>query len=126
MEEPGTVNKKRGRVKLVIIILPSFFLLLLSIAIYQNCNKKKMDNLTSVKGILLNSAGSPVADAIVMIKDSDYEFNDMASVSNENGEFFLSNIVVPGRYVLEIKYNNASITREVYVPSAQHIIRINL
>ena len=125
MEKPGHIIKKRGRVKLLTIILPSCFLLFVIITLLHYTKNSTMDTNSSVKGIILNSAGMPVTDAIVMIKEGSHEFNDMASVSNENGEFFVSNIFIPGRYVLEIKHNDSSITKEIDIQSADRMIRIN-
>ena len=84
-----------------------------------------MSNYRSVKGIILDSTGSPVTDAVVMIKSGSHEFNEIASLSDENGEFYVSNIVVPGTYVLEINHGDTSITREVDIQSAERLLRIN-
>jgi predicted GTPase len=81
---------------------------------------------SSVKGIIHNKAGQPVEGAVVMIKEGTHEFNDMASVSNQTGEFFVSNIVIPGRYVLQIETNSNSVTKEINIQSADTVIRISL
>ncbi len=72
-----------------------------------------MATQTSVSGILQDSAGRPVSNAVVMIVDGSHEFNDMAAVTNDSGEFALPNVMVPGRYVLQIQHENGSQTREV-------------
>lgn len=87
---------------------------------------KKMETKSSVKGIIYNHAGRPVSDAIVMIKDGSHPFPEIASVSNQAGEFFVSGIVIPGRYVLQIKHDTATIIREINVQSADTVIQINL
>ncbi len=126
MEKPGFVNPKWGRVKFVRIILPSLILLVVIIVITIHFKKeKKMQTHGSAKGIIQNKAGKPVADAIVMIKEGSHEFNDIASVTNESGEFYLSNIVIPGRYVLLIQHDNGSITKEINVQSTDSIIRVS-
>lgn len=125
MEKPGIVNPKLGRVKFVRIILPSLILLIVIIVTTIQFKKEKtMPTHGSVKGII-NKAGKPVADAIVMIKEGSHEFNDIASVTNESGEFYLSNIVIPGRYVLLIQHDSGSITKEINVQSADSIIRVS-
>ncbi len=125
MEKPGVVNTKRGRVKFATIILPSLFLLfVIIVAILQFKKEKKMPVSSSVKGIVQNKAGRPVAGAIVMITKGSHGFNDMASVSNEQGEFFLSNIVIPGQYVLQIQHDNGSVTKTINVQSADSSITI--
>jgi hypothetical protein len=93
-----------------IIVLFCFF-----IVIGTQCKTKTapMETRSSVKGILSDSTGSPVKGAVVMIADGSHEFTDMASVTNDSGEFYLSNIVIPGRYVLQIQSNNGSKRKEV-------------
>lgn len=126
MEEPGLISKKKRRVKLTSIILSSLILLwLISTITLLPINKKiKMENRSSIKGVLQNKDGRPLADAIIMIKDGSHEFNDIASVSNEQGEFFVSNIVVPGKYVLQIQHDSNSITKEINIQSPDTTIHI--
>lgn len=126
MEEPGSVTTQPVRIKYFTNILSLLFLLLLMVSVSLCCNQNKMSTKHSIKGIIQNSAGRPVADAVVMIKDGSYEFPDIASVSNELGEFFVSGIVIPGRYVLMIKHDTATITKEINVQSADTVIHINL
>jgi hypothetical protein len=125
MEEPGIVKSKQGRIKRVTILLSSLFLVaVLIFALGQFKKEKTMQVRSSVKGIIQNQAGRPVEGAVVMIKEGTYDFNDIASISNEKGEFFVSNIVIPGRYVLQIETNNNSVTKEINVQSADSIIRV--
>ena len=83
-----------------------------------------METRGSVKGILQDESGKPVKDAIVMIVDGSSDFNDMASVSNDQGEFNISNVVIPGRYVLQIQGNNQQKRKEVNLSSTDSVIRI--
>jgi hypothetical protein len=125
MEKSGLVKTQWGRIKLWTIILSSCFLAAVIITgLLQFKKENKMPVSSSVKGIIHNLAGQPVEGAVVMIKDGTYEFNDMASISNEKGEFFVSNIVIPGRYVLQIETNSNSVTKEINVQSADSIIKI--
>lgn len=102
------INKNRAARFIVVLFC-------LFIVIVTQCKTKtvQMETRSSVKGILRDSTGSPVKDAVVMIADGSHEFTDMASVTNDSGEFYLSNIVVPGRYVLQINSNNGSKSKEV-------------
>ncbi len=126
MEKSGPVKTQRGRIKLAAIILSSFFLLAIIITNRLHFKKeKKMPTRSSVKGIVQNKAGKPVANAIVMITQGNHEFNDIASISNEKGEFFVSNIVIPGNYVLQIQHDNGSVTKAINVQSADSVITIN-
>lgn len=83
-----------------------------------------METRGTVKGVLQDQSGKPVRDAIVMIVDGSSDFNDMASVSNDNGEFYISNVVIPGRYVLQIQGNNQHKRKEVNLASADSVVRI--
>jgi hypothetical protein len=128
MEKSGVVKTKWGRIKLPAIILSSCFLVAVIITSITSLLQFKNENImpvrSSVKGIIHSQTGQPVEGAIVMITKGSHEFNDMASVSNEKGEFFVSNIVIPGRYVLQIGYNGNSITKEINVQSADTIISV--
>lgn len=84
-----------------------------------------METRTSVRGILQNASGQSVKDAIVMITAGSHEFNDIAAVTNDSGEFSLSNIVVPGTYTLQIQGPNGSTTKQVSV-SGGDTLRIRL
>lgn len=81
-----------------------------------------MEKRFSVKGILQDATGRPLGNAVVMITDGSHEFNDMASVTNDSGEFYLSNVVVPGRYVLQIEGANQSKTKEVNLTDSTSIM----
>ncbi|MBC7934745.1 MAG: hypothetical protein H7Y86_05210 [Rhizobacter sp.] len=83
-----------------------------------------MQTRSSVKGILKNKEGKPLADAVVMIKEGSHESNDIASVSNGQGEFYVSGIVIPGRYLLQIMHDNGTITKEVNIQSADIVIQV--
>ena len=105
------------------------FLFLLSFVCFVNtfhCKSKPstMSTSASVKGILQDTAGNPIPDAIVMIVGGPQEINDIASVSNERGEFFVSNVVVPGIYTLQIQAQNGTKRKEVNISSKDSVIRI--
>ena len=70
---------------------------------FCNCNHSNNKNYTmpiikSVKGTAYNQQGKPLTDAVVMITDGSHSFQDMASISNEKGEFYLDNLTLPGSY----------------------------
>ena len=85
-----------------------------------------MEARSTVKGILLDSSGRPVSDAIVMIAAGDSDFNDIASVSNDKGEFYISNVSIPGQYVLQIKSSNQQIRKQVNLLSKYTVVKITL
>lgn len=93
--------------------MPLPFLLLLLTIFSCTSNEAKVETRLSVKGILQDTAGRPIANAVVMITGGSHEFNDMASVTNDSGEFYLSNVVVPGRYTLQIEGENGTKKEEV-------------
>ncbi|MCW3114694.1 MAG: hypothetical protein JWR18_3090 [Segetibacter sp.] len=84
-----------------------------------------MQTKGTVKGILHDQSGKPLSDAIVMIVSGSYEFNDIASVSNENGEFRLSNITIPGKYVLQIQKDGQQKNKEVDIQNKDIQIKIS-
>jgi hypothetical protein len=121
MEEPRFIEIDKRSARWTNAMLLSSFLLLASCHSTNN----KMET-GSVKGILSDSAGSPVEDAVVMIVEGPGDFNDIASVSNENGEFYMSNIEIPGQYVLQIRRNDSMIKKQVNVQSKDSVLKINL
>jgi len=84
-----------------------------------------METTTAIKGIITDKSGKPVENAIVMITAGSHEFHDIASVSNEKGEFFLSDIQIPGKYTLQIRYNDNARIHEAVINSPDSVIRIN-
>lgn len=83
-----------------------------------------MERRSSIKGILTNKTGGPMADAVIMIKEGSHEFNDIASISNDQGEFYVSDIVIPGKYTLQIKGKNATVFKEIDIQNSDTIIYI--
>ena len=105
----------------------SSFLFVLSFFYFFSAAKKNiMETKGSVKGILKDKHGMPVADAAVMITGGTHEFTDIASISNGQGEFFVSGIVIPGTYTLQIQLTDSSITKSIQVQSADTVLQINL
>ena len=126
MEKSGFVKNKLRRVKSALLMLLSLFTAIFIIIIFQDNKKNKMVTTGSVKGILKNKQGMPIADAAVMIKEGSHEFNDMASISNAQGEFFVSGIAIPGTYVLQINHSSGTTTKEINIQSPDTVIIINL
>ncbi|WP_162944887.1 carboxypeptidase-like regulatory domain-containing protein [Flavisolibacter nicotianae] len=80
-----------------------------------------METRTTVKGILHDASGRPVSNAIVMIAQGSHSHHDIASVTNDSGEFYLSDIVVPGDYVLLIKTDSGSKQQPVSLSGNEQI-----
>lgn len=80
-----------------------------------------METRSSVRGVLRDASGRPVKEATVMITGGSHEFNDMASITNDSGEFHLSNVVIPGEYTLQIEGNGQSITKQVNLKDTSDI-----
>ena len=116
MEKPWAVTwmMKTGPV------LSALFSLLLLLPLCKQKNIS-METRTSVKGILRTASGQPMKDAIVMISQGSHSFNDIAAVTNDSGEFYLSNIVVPGNYTLQINTDSGSVQKQVSLQSDQSI-----
>jgi hypothetical protein len=122
MEKPWIINLKGRGVQCVTVFVLSFFFYFY---VACNSNTNTMETRGTVKGILTDASGKPVSDAVVMIVDGSSEFNDMASISNDKGEFYLSNITLPGRYVLQIQDNQHKINKEVNLQSKDSVIRVS-
>jgi Carboxypeptidase regulatory-like domain len=95
--------------------------------IFTSCNNQPQQHMqtTSIKGILKDSSGKPVANAVIMIIDAPQEFNDIASVSNEQGEFSLLD-ATPGKYTIQINHDNALVNKEVLIKPNDITITIRL
>jgi hypothetical protein len=75
-----------------------------------------MTETKSVKGIIHSSStGKPLEGVTVMITGGSYEHPDIASQSDKEGVFYLSEVKVPGTYNLLIRYNDQSKTIEVHL-----------
>jgi Carboxypeptidase regulatory-like domain len=84
-----------------------------------------MQTAKSIKGILQDSSGKPVANAVIMIIDAPHEFNDIASVSNSRGEFSLLDSK-PGKYTIQINHDKVLINKEVVIKPNDTTIIIKL
>ena len=116
MEKPWAITRTIKARRL----LPALLFLLLLVA-HCKPKDKSMETRTSVKGVLRTASGQPLKDAIVMIAQGSHSFNDIAAVTNDSGEFYLSNIVVPGDYTLQINTNSGSVKKRVNLQSDQAI-----
>ena len=107
MEKSGYVNKQNRKGWLIISVILSCFLI--AYWLIKSNNYMTAGSTTSVRGVVYKSAtGNPVEGAIVMIAEGSYQHSDMASQTDEQGNFSLPNIQVPGTYTLLINYNNES------------------
>lgn len=84
-----------------------------------------MQTAKSIKGILLDSSGKPAANAVIMVIDAPQEFSDIASVSNEHGEFSLLDSK-PGKYTIQINHDNILVNKEVIIKPNDTTIIIKL
>ncbi|RPD46005.1 hypothetical protein DRJ53_14615 [Paracnuella aquatica] len=117
MESNGCIKMQAGLVRWLII--PAFFLFIGCIA-----KSDKMATTGTVKGILVNSSGQPIADAVVMVAGGTGSFTDMAAITDENGAFYLSNITLPGSYSLQVQTGGASVQKNVQLTSSADTIRL--
>ena len=107
MEKSGYVNKQDRKGWLIISVILSCFLI--AYWLIKSNNYMTAGSTTSVRGVVYKSAtGTPIEGAIVMIAEGSYQHSDMASQTDEQGNFSLPNIQVPGTYTLLINYNNES------------------
>jgi uncharacterized membrane protein len=107
MEKSGYVNKQNRKGWLIISVI--LFCFLIAYWLIKSNNYMTTASTTSVRGVVYKSAtGNPVEGAIVMIAEGSYQHADMASQTDDQGNFSLPNIQVPGTYTLLINYNNES------------------
>ena len=107
MEKSGYVNKQDRKGWLIISVI--LFCFLIAYWLIKSNNYMTAGSTTSVRGVVYKSAtGTPVEGAIIMIAEGSYQHSDMASQTDEQGNFSLPNIQVPGTYTLLINYNNES------------------
>lgn len=75
-----------------------------------------MTETKSIKGIVHSAdSGKPLEGLIVMITGGSYEYPDMASQTDEQGEFHLPEIKIPGTYNLLLRHGDQSKTIEVHL-----------
>jgi hypothetical protein len=80
----------------------------------------------SVKGIMLDRGGKPVEDAVIMVSGGGGSRPDIASSSNEKGEFYLDNIALPGTYSLQINLNGTSSTKTINLSETDTVFTVRL
>lgn len=85
-----------------------------------------MSTQKSVKGIMYDQGGKPVEDAIVMLTDGSGSRPDIASSSNEKGEFYLDNIALPGTYSIQINWQGKSSTKTIDLSEKDTVFSIRL
>ena len=108
MEKSGYVNKQNRKGWLMISAILSCFLIAYWL-IQDNNFYMPAQTTTSIRGVVYKSAtGNPVQGAIVMIAEGSYQHSDMAAQTDEQGNFSLPNLQVPGTYTLLINYSNES------------------
>ena len=120
MEEPWFVDKICKRVVLAILLL-----------YFSGChqtvkNKNVMPVKKSIKGILQDQQGKPVADAVIMVTGSPHSLPDIASSTDEQGQFFLDNLQLPGSYTIQINYAGGSINKVVNLQEADSVFTVHL
>jgi hypothetical protein len=107
MEKSGHVNKQNRKGWLMISVILSCFLI--AYWLIKSNNFYMAGSTTSVRGVVYKSTtGAPVEGAIIMITEGSYQHSDMASQTDEQGNFSLPNIQVPGTYTLLINYGSGS------------------
>jgi hypothetical protein len=66
--------------------------------------------MPSIRGRLVDAVGRPVAEAAVMIVESERPHEDIAALTGEDGRFELSGLA-PGRYVILVNPPGAASQR---------------
>ncbi len=76
-----------------------------------------------IQGIVVNSFGQPVKDAVVYIVDGPTPFPDIAAVTSEDGSFHLSGLS-KGAYQLQITLNDSTFEYDCLVDDPTEIVKI--
>ena len=97
---------------------------------FCNCHQPDKKNYTmstikSVKGIVYNRQGKPLGDAVVMITDGSHPFQDMASISNEKGEFYLDNLTLPGSYTIQINRQGGPVSKTINLKETDSVFTVH-
>jgi hypothetical protein len=121
MEKPGLIKKFcKG-------MLASNILLLCFSECHEPAEKKTpMPEKKSVKGILHDQQGKPVADAVIMVTDSSHSLPDIASNSDEKGEFYLDNLILPGSYTILINHHGISARKTIRLDETDSVFTVQL
>jgi hypothetical protein len=99
MEESRIIILKIRRIAIAVLLI-----------FFCACNQQhKMPIKKSIKGVAVDSNGIPMRDATVMIVDGSHTFTDMASLTNDKGEFYLDNVMLPGSYTIQVMHNGVSV-----------------
>jgi hypothetical protein len=119
MEKYGAVIKYGKRMVMAVLLL-----------IFCSCNQhnKKSNPMPitkSVKGTVYNLQGKPLTDAVVMITAGSHSFQDIACLSNEKGEFYLDNLILPGNYTIQINWQGASVNKTINLKETDSIFTVH-
>jgi hypothetical protein len=98
---------------------------------FWNCHQNPktqfdMSTQKSVKGIMLDQGGKPVEDAVIMLTGGTASRLDIASSSNEKGEFYLDNLNLPGTYSLQINWNGTLSAKTIHLSETDSVFTIRL
>lgn len=85
-----------------------------------------MSTQKSVKGILYDQGGKPMEDAIIMLTGGSDSRPDIASSSNEKGEFYLDRITLPGTYSIRINWHGMSSTKTINLSETDTVFTVRL
>jgi hypothetical protein len=80
----------------------------------------------SVKGIVYDKLGRPAADAVIMITGSSHSLPDIASSSDEKGQFYLDNLELPGSYTILINYEGTGTRKTISLNEADTVFTVHL
>jgi hypothetical protein len=97
----NVTEKYKGIASIIYLLAVPYFLLFLSC---QSQTMSTQSTKKSITGIIKNSEGKPLEDAIITITQGSSEFPDIASVSDSNGNFSLQIVQVPGTYTIQANY----------------------
>ncbi|MFT3935334.1 MAG: carboxypeptidase-like regulatory domain-containing protein [Chitinophagaceae bacterium] len=89
-------------------------------------NKNIMPVKKSIKGILIDQQGKPVFDAVITVAGSAQSLPDIASSTDEKGQFFIDNLQLPGSYTILINYMGESTSKVISLREADSVFTVQL
>ena len=86
-----------------------------------------MSTNASINGMVFDAvSGKPVPNAIIMITGGTHEHPDIASQSDDDGQFALPSLEIPGTYNLLIQNNDVRKELTINIDSKDTVLKIPL
>ncbi len=126
MESAGYVIEDNYHWKRWAALAASLFILFTGLFIIIKILPNMSTN-ASINGMVFEAAsGKPVPNAIIMITGGTHEHPDIASQSDDDGQFALPSLEIPGTYNLLIQNNDVRKELTINIDSKDTVLKIPL